>query len=278
MHAVRRSHLVPGRQPLVGLVASLLLAAGPLAVAAPLNVVNPGFEDITGEAVFNEFTFGAQNGWELYDPSNVTNGGAGPVFYIGTLTPFEPDPVGAPGVYTNITDGAPEGARVGIAFNFTSGGGTGEYGFQQSLVETLAPNTRYTLAVDVINIASGTALSGQFFNLEGFPGYRIDLLAGGVVIAQDLNSLAGSIGEGSFATSTFEFTTDGSPIVPGQNLGIRLVNLNLVDPLAPEANLEVDFDNVRLSAVSVPLPPILPAMALGCVGLFAGGRRAARRN
>ncbi len=264
------------RQRLAALFTSLLLTTGLQTQAAPLSVVNPGFEDITGEFVFNEFTFGAQNGWALYDPANVTNGGAGPVFYIGTLTPFEPDPIGAPGVYTNITNGASEGARVGIAFNSSGSGSSGEYGFQQTLTETLAPNTRYTLAVDVINIASGTARSGDFFDLDGFPGYRIDLLAGGVVIAQDVNTLAGSISEGSFSTSNFEFTTDGSPLAPGQNLGIRLVNLNLVDPLAPTAHLEVDFDNVRLSAVSVPLPPMLPALILGCVVFFSGRRRTAR--
>ncbi len=31
------------------------------------------------------------------------------------------------------------------------------------------------------------------------------------------------------------------------DLGVRLVNLNQIDPLAPAADLEVDFDNVRLS-------------------------------
>lgn len=253
-------------------LASAILGVSLTAEAAPLNVVNPGFEDISGEFVFNEFTFGALNGWDLYDPDNITNGGSGPLFYIGTLTPFETDPIGQPGVYTNITDGAPEGARVGIAFNFAASGGTGEYGFQQTLTDTLASNTRYRLEVDVINITSGTARSGDFFNLQGFPGYRIELLAGGQTIAADLNSLAGSIAEGSFGVSVIEFTTDSTPVLPGQNLGIRLVNLNLVDPLAPTADLEVDFDNVRLSAVSVPLPPMLPAMALVCVALITRRR------
>ncbi len=60
---------------------------------------------------------------------------------------------------------------------------------------------------------------------------------------QDLNSLAGSLGDGEVGTSTVAFTTDGSPLAAGQRLTIRLVNLNGVD-------LEIDFDNVRLQSVS----------------------------
>src|SRR5262245_18552764 len=87
------------------------------ALAAPVAVVNPGFEDISGESQFNEFTFGPLNGWGLYDPHNIAAGGAGNTYFIGTLTPFEPDPVGNPGVYANFPGGAAEGQRVAIAFN-----------------------------------------------------------------------------------------------------------------------------------------------------------------
>ena len=260
------------------LAAAALFAAACASQAAPIAVVNPGFEDISGEFVFNEFTFGAQNGWDLYDPANVTNGGAGNTFYIGTLTPFEADPVGAPGVFTNIPNGAPEGQRVGIAFDFANGRGLGEYGFEQTLAATLAANTRYTLTVDVINIASGTARSGDFFNLSGFPGYRIELLAGGVVVAADTNSLAGGLGDGGVATSSVVLTTEGNPLALGQNLAIRLVNLNVIDPNALAADLEVDFDNVRLDAVSVPLPPTLPVLAVACAGLLLRRRRASREG
>ena len=37
-----------------------------------------------------------------------------------------------------------------------------------------------------------------FFDLSGFPGYAVQLLAGGVVVAEDHNTLAGSIPEGEF--------------------------------------------------------------------------------
>lgn len=92
------------------------------AIGAPVAVVNGGFEDITGESPFNEFTFGELNGWDLYDPDVITSDGDGPTFFIGTLTPFEPDPIGSPDVYEFFPDGAAEGQRVGIAFNYFGSG------------------------------------------------------------------------------------------------------------------------------------------------------------
>ena len=214
--------------------------------AAPLTVVNPGFEDISGESPFNEFTFGELNGWQLYDPDTITSNGDGPTFYIGTLTPFEPDPIGNPGVYAYFPDGAAEGQRVGIAFNFEGSDGLGEYGFYQELTDTLQPHTTYTLEVEIGNIDSGTAMNGEFFPLEGFPGYRVELTAGGIMLEQDDNTLAGTIPDGEFATSTVTYTTGSSNPMFGQNLGIRLVNLNQLDPSYPNSDLEVDFDDVRL--------------------------------
>ncbi|NJK90960.1 MAG: hypothetical protein HC904_03450 [Blastochloris sp.] len=51
------------------------------ASAESLLITNPGFEDIGGETPFNEFTFGALNGWSLYDPGNATNNGTGPTYF-----------------------------------------------------------------------------------------------------------------------------------------------------------------------------------------------------
>jgi hypothetical protein len=257
---------------LAGLLASALWGAAFPALAAPLAVVNPGFEDISGETPVNEFTFGPLNGWGLYDPASITAGGAGGTYFLGTLTPFEPDPIGSPGVYSFFPSGAPEGQRVGIAFSYFGSGGQGAWGFVQILGDTLQPNTTYTLRVRIGNIASGTSVGGSFFPLDGFPGYRVELLAGadlpsgGVAIAADDNGLSGSIPEGEFAESVVVLTTDGSHPNLGETLGIRLVNLNIVDPAFPSSDLEVDFDDVRLDAS--PAPPAVPALPpVGAAGL-----------
>jgi hypothetical protein len=184
-----------GRAFALVLLATQSIAANN-ALADLIVVVNPSFEDISGETPFNEFTFGPLNGWQLYDPGLITNGGAGGTFFIGTLTPNPP---------AFFHSGATNGQRVGIAFNFAGCGGQGEYGMQQTLAATLQPKLTYTLQVDIGNIASGTAVNGSFFPLAGFPGYRVDLLAGGQVIASDNNSLAGAIAEGTFATSELLF-------------------------------------------------------------------------
>ena len=51
------------------------------------NIVNGSFEDISSETTVNEFTFGPLNGWNLYDPATVTDGGDGPNYFVGTLLP-----------------------------------------------------------------------------------------------------------------------------------------------------------------------------------------------
>jgi hypothetical protein len=244
-----------------------LVFASP-ASAEMIEVVNHSFEDISGESPYNEFTFGPLNGWGLYDPLNITSGGAGPSYYIGTLQPTAP-------VY--FIDGASDGQRVAIAFNYAGTGGTGEYGLQQTLSATLQANMTYVLQVDIGNIASGTGVDGTYYNLDGFPGYRVDLMAGGQVIASDNNSLAGAIPEGQFGLSTIQLTTDNTSLGLNQQLGIRLVSLNQVDPLHPGADLEVDFDNVRLQAFSaVPEPSSIVCLAVA--SLTAVGTRMVRRR
>ncbi len=276
LRATLQSILIGRRFPILRalLITALSTIAPLVSSAVDLVVINPGFEDISGESPSNEFTFGPLNGWDLYeDPINLTVGGAGPTYFLGTLTPFEADPIGNPGVFVYFPAGAPEGQRVGIAFNFFGSGGQGEWGFVQLLADTLQPNMHYTLEVRIGNIASGTSMGGQFFPLDGFPGYRVDLLAGGSVVAQDIGSLTGSIPEGEFATSTVSLITGSSHPQLDAALGIRLVNLNGVDPAFPNSDLEVDFDDVRLDATPVTDVPALqwPLSSLLLVALTIMG-------
>jgi hapalindole H/12-epi-hapalindole U/12-epi-fischerindole U synthase len=241
------------RLPTAVLAAGLALAGGAsLAVAAPLTVVNPGFEDTTGQSAFNEFTFGTPVGWSIYDPNTIT-GGAG--FFTGTLMPNGTD-------FFNST--APEGNLVGILFN-SDGRDTGEYGFVQTLTDTLTANTRYELRVQVGNIASGVATNAVFFNLDGFPGYWVELLAGGVVVAQDVDGLVGSLLEGEFLESVVTLDVGAAHAQLGQDLAIRLVNLNETRGVAGPPDLEVDFDDVRLSATAIPVPGGLALMAVAAI-------------
>ena len=115
---------------------------------------------------------------------------------------------------------------------------------EQTLTATLEANTTYELLVDIGNIATGTAVSGETFPLEGLPGYRVELLAGGTVIASDDNSLAGSIPEGAFGESVITFNPGDANPQLGQPLGIRLINLNQTAGVPAGNDLEVDFDNV----------------------------------
>ncbi|NKB20938.1 MAG: hypothetical protein GKS01_10605 [Alphaproteobacteria bacterium] len=221
--------------------------------AAPVTVVNAGFEDTSGQAVFNEFTFGTPTGWVQYDPNSIIVGsGNGPDVFLGTLEPNGTD-------FFNAT--APQGNKVAIMFNRGASTGAGEFGLTQTLGDTLQANTRYELAVEVGNIASGTAQNAEFFNLDGFPGYRIELLAGGVVIGQDNNTLGGLIPEGEFLTSVFTVDVGAAHAQLGQSLGIRLVNLNQLTGLPSLPDLEVDFDDVHLDATAISAP--------GSVALFS---------
>jgi hypothetical protein len=195
-------------------VAVPMLALSPVADAAPIPIVNSGFEDITGQGPTNEFTFGQLAGWGSYDPSLIVAGGNGANgIFTGTLLPNGTDFFATP---------APEGVRVGLLFGFgdSAGVGAGEYGYEQTLSSVFQANTQYDLSVEVGNISSGVSQDGTFFDLSGFPGYRIDLLAGGVVIASDDNSLV--IPEGEFATANISFMSGASDALLGLSLGIPL--------------------------------------------------------
>lgn len=222
-----------------------------VAHAAPITILNHGFEDLyfggnlppeyAGDVPPTAFPVGAApNGWSPY-------GAVGGPAFIGVLNPgvMAEEPLA-----TNFPDGAPEGDNVALLF-FDGHQGGAEFGIEQTLTATLELRNRYTLTVEVGNIASGISVvppfsNFGFFDLRGFPGYRIDLLAGETVIGSDDNSLLP--GEGEFLTSTFDVVIGNEHDDEGAPLTIRLVNLNNQDINDPVIDLEVDFDNVRLDA------------------------------
>lgn len=248
--------------------AGLLLVGAGSVRADLLPIVNAGFE--ADFAAPGTFPVGPVTGWDLLDPNGIVDFTSDAV---GVLNPTEG---------TFFPGGAPEGNNVALIFlGGDIGGGT--VSLRQILTSVLEPNTRYTLSVAVGNIASGTGSPPfdvfGFFDLDGFPGYAVQLLAGGVVIAEDNNGLFGSIPEGEFAESSSVVNIGAAHPQLGQPLEIRLTNLNVAE--TPEnPGIEVDFDNVRLDAtslrgVSAPEPSSLALLAL--MGGLAGMRGRKKR-
>ncbi|AFY58664.1 hypothetical protein Riv7116_6321 [Rivularia sp. PCC 7116] len=201
-------------------------------------VVNPSFE--IPQLPENQFTQTSLGefipGWKVFDPDaligeNITD--------VGAYNPI-------PNVFASE---APEGENTAYAYS-QAPIGSGIFGLTQTLDTQLKANTKYSLQVEVGNAAENNPDDG--FNYEGFPGYRVELLAGGKVLARDDNSL--SIAEGVFETSTVNFTATETEAFLGQDLGIRLVNL------LADSGEDVEFDNVKLFAETV--EPVLTTLSL----------------
>jgi len=172
-----------------------------------------------------------------------------------------------PSTTNTFVGGAPDGVNVGLVFllNTTN---IAEAGLEQTLSDTLQLNTTYTLTVEVGNFADDEPTDSLDF--DGFPGYRIDLMTvnNPVPLASDNNTLTPD--EGIFETSIVSFTTGSSHTDAGQELVIRLVNLN-------GAGIEVNFDDVRLDASPVP-EPSTTALLFGAAGLICAGLRRKRSS
>jgi len=244
-------------RPILSIAAVLSLLARLGLNATILPVTNSSFESQSVPPGF--VVLSIPTGWSAYNPANLN----GLSDAVGLL-----NPTGT----AHFPGGAAEGSNVALVF--LDGPATGEAGLQQMLAPVLESNLRYTLSVEIGNIASGTANFG-FFNLAGFPGYRVDLLAGSTVVASDSNSLSGGIPEGEFRTSQVSLMVGPDHPALGESLGIRLVNLNLAGlPGAP--GVEVNFDDVRLTAVAVPEPANLGSIIAAGLALVAWGGRLKR--
>ena len=164
----------------------------------PVSIANSGFEALylgsnlpaqyAGDVPTGTFPTGpAPAGWSAY----YEGGAPLPNTFIGVLNPgvaadFAPNP-------PFFEFGAPEGDNAVLLY---TGGDTGglEYGVEQTLGAVLEAGMDYRLSASVGNIGGGTALLPPystlgFFDLDGFPGYRLQLLAGGVVVAEDVDTV-----------------------------------------------------------------------------------------
>jgi len=174
-----------------------------------ITIVNPGFEDPVL----------AEDDWTWLDvPGWTWVGGEGPGVWHVTSADFDPVV-------------APEGQNVLYTENAVGDAG----GVTQVLTETFAADADYTLTVEMGN-------SYYYY----FSGYSVQLLAGGVVIAEDNDTLWPDYK--AWATSTVAYTYDpADSALVGQPLEIRLLNLGL-DKDNPSDNIVgVEFDNVTLS-------------------------------
>jgi hypothetical protein len=231
--------------PLLATALSLAVSAmAPVGRAALINVTNPGFESpALADGTFN--TTVLPTGWSSYGYVDVFAGRD-----LGVLNPA---------TTVLYAEPVPEGSNVGVVFLLT--GGPTESGLRQTLSDTLQVGMTYTLSVQVGNIAP----DGGSFNFTGFPGYRVDLMAGDQVIAFDNNTLLP--GEGRFLQSTVTAAIGASHPAAGLPLGIRLVSLD------GPTGIEVNFDDVRLEAVAVPEPAATTALVAGGLVAFAWIRR-----
>ncbi|MCF7954367.1 MAG: hypothetical protein K9M75_01060, partial [Phycisphaerae bacterium] len=166
------------------------------------------------------------------------------ISYIWTFPNWGYHYNGYSGVLNPTTDAyldeAPEGENVGFVQSAISGSDpyyNADGGLTITTTNDLKPNTNYTLSVKVGN---------PLYN-DAFPGYRIQLLAGGSVLVQDANSL--TVEPGTFVTSEINYTS-GASVNSGQKLGIRLIALmgsHVRDIDAGDTSVyEVNFDDVRI--------------------------------
>lgn len=205
------------------------LALALTAAAQPITIQNHSFENpATPPGTFIAGPASPPVGWTIFGTTSPTRA-------VGVLNPATTTLYSQP-----VPDGS---SNVGVVFLMSGGGPAG---LEQVLADSLALNTTYTLSLQIGNIANDPTPPHNAFDFNGFPGYRVELRAGGTLLAFDQNTVLPA--EGTFLPTSFEFTT--GPVHPqaGQPLQIRLINLN-------GSGIEVNFDNVQLVAVAaVPEP------------------------
>jgi len=171
-------------------------------------------------------TTGPPDSWTSYGSINNSNRA------VGVLNP---------NTTTLYLEAVPHGSNVGVVFLMDNPGDHLQFanlpaGLEQTLAANLELNSRYTLTVQVGDLGPGNPPAP--FNFNGFPNYRVELLAGGTVIAEDSNTLLP--GDGLFSLSVISVDISDDHAQAGQALGIRLINMN------SDVGIEVNFDDLTL--------------------------------
>lgn len=257
-------------------VTSLAVTAASLvwlssANAAPVNVVNASFEDDVPN--FSEFEFSVPSGWSLFDPNAILTGENA----VGTLNVAIHEQEALPGSAAPFAPGQVTGDSVAIiSLVEPSTFDSGMVGISQSLGLNLAAHSDYVLTVDVGNVASFDETSDFPFDSDGFPGFRVQLVAGNEVIASTSEGTESALGEGLFDTVELLHSTGATAAGLGEELSIRLLNLNVTSE-TNNGGLDVAFDNVRFDATTETVVP-LPAgvWLLASAVLLLGAKRRKR--
>lgn len=209
-----------------------LTMAAPAMAATPISIANFGFEN---PVVTTDGDFGAApTGWSAFNSATIK-----------VLNPSAAD----------LTAEAPEGANIGLIESTDA-----ENGLAQTLTSTFQAGATYLLTAKVANTKIAT----------GFPGYRVQLVANGTVLAEDDNTQ--TITEDAVITVAAGYTYNVGlhAGLVGQPLQIRLLSKGLA------AGEELAFDDVQLTVtlanpVADPGGPYKVVIPVGSLTLDGSG-------
>ena len=166
----------------------LLTFATTVRGSVPVPIANPGFEDLlaVGTGLDGDYDYATNPpGGDAYKWP-LPNWGYTGQDYSGMYNPVSAD----------FTGGVPGGQCVGfVEADNRANPGPLTGGLNQVLGTDLAPDAVYTLTVKV-----GNPFKVDYAAANTFPGYRVQLWAGGVLLAEDANTLP--VPQGEWVTST----------------------------------------------------------------------------